>query len=84
MQRLHTSMRMLGSVFACALALAPAADLQGWNGSGWYVTGSAPLVAKPPATPAYILFDGPHDSQSGCALAYDRLYSPIGMCRSWT
>ena len=40
-----------------------------------------PLIAKPSTTPAYILFDGPHDSQSGCDLVYDRLYSPIGMCR---
>jgi hypothetical protein len=56
-------------------------DAQGWNGPGWYVAGSAPLEPQPAATPAYILFNGPHDSQSGCALVYDRLYSPIGMCR---
>lgn len=80
--------QILGPGFiACALcltlvlALAPAADSQGWNGAGWYVTGSAPLAPKPPATPAYTLFEGPHQSQSGCALVHDRLYSPIGMCR---
>jgi hypothetical protein len=56
-------------------------DAQGWNGSGWYVTSDAPPVAKPATTPAYILFDGPHDSKSGCALAYERFYSPIGICR---
>ena len=56
-------------------------DAQGWNGSGWYVTGGAPLIVKPATTPAYILFEGPHESQSGCALAYDRFYSPIGICR---
>jgi hypothetical protein len=58
-----------------------AADLQGWNGPGWYVTGSAPLGTKPPATPAYILFNGPHISGSECTQVYDRLYSPIGVCR---
>jgi hypothetical protein len=56
-------------------------DAQGWNGPGWYVAGSAPVAPKSAATPAYILFDGPHDSQGGCALVYDRLYSPIGVCR---
>jgi hypothetical protein len=56
-------------------------DAQGWNGPGWYVASSAPLAPQPSATPAYILFNGPHDSQSGCALVYDRLYSPIGICR---
>jgi hypothetical protein len=56
-------------------------DAQGWNGPGWYVTGSAPVAPKLPVTPAYILFDGPHDSQDGCALVYSRLYSPIGVCR---
>ena len=56
-------------------------DSQGWNGPGWYVAGSAPLAPKSPATPAYTLFHGPHDSQSGCVLIHDRLYSPIGVCR---
>jgi hypothetical protein len=83
MPRQHIPMRarLLGAAFA-ACALAPVtADLQGWNGPGWYVTGSAPLAPKSPATPAYILFHGPHDSGSACALVHDRLYSPIGVCR---
>jgi hypothetical protein len=54
-------------------------DAQGWNGPGWYVTGSAP--AQPKAAPVYILFEGPHVSQSDCVAVYDRLYSPIGICR---
>ena len=77
----NTLARVLSSGFiACALPVA-VADSQGWNGPGWYVAGSAPLAPKPPATPAYILFDGPHASGSECTLVYDRLYSPIGVCR---
>jgi hypothetical protein len=67
-------------VIACALAPDARADAQGWNGPGWYVSGAAP-VNTPPATPAYVLFDGPHVSQGDCMLVYDRLYSPIGVCR---
>ena len=84
----NTLQQILGpSVVACALtltfamALAPGVDPQGWDGAGWYVTSSAPLAPKPPATPAYTLFEGPHPSQSGCTLIHDRLYSPIGICR---
>jgi len=78
----NTLARVLGSGFAaCALVPIAVADSQGWNGPGWYVAGSAPLVTKPPATPAYILFDGPHASGSECTLVHDRLYSPIGVCR---
>ena len=74
--------RLLGSGFiACVLVPVAVADSQGWNGPGWYVAGSAPLAPKSPATPAYILFDGPHDSGSECTVVYDRLYSPIGVCR---
>jgi hypothetical protein len=73
--------RILGSLaIACVLAQAALADPQGWNGPGWYVSGSAP-VNIPPATPAYVLFNGPHVSQGDCALIYDRFYSPIGLCR---
>ena len=54
------------------------ADAQGWNGPGWYIT-SAP--EKSAAAPAYILFEGPHDLRSGCLDVYNRLYSPIGICR---
>lgn len=84
MKPLHTNAlaRVLGSSFA-VLALAPLAapDLQGWNGPGWYVTGSAAYGTKLPATPAYILFDGPHASGGECTRVYNRLYSPIGVCR---
>ena len=74
--------RLLGSAFiTCAVVPVAAADSQGWQGPGWYVTGSAPLATKPPATPAYILFDGPHASGSECTQVYDRFYSPIGVCR---
>ena len=68
---------------ACSFASQAEAlpDAQGWNGSGWYVTGSAPFTPKAAVTPEYVLFNGPHDSQNGCALVYDRLYAPIGMCR---
>jgi hypothetical protein len=73
--------RLCGSlVIACVLALDAMADAQGWNGPGWYVSGSAP-VNTPPATPAYVLFNGPHVSQGDCTLVFDRLYSPIGLCR---
>jgi hypothetical protein len=84
MKRLHINViaRVLGAGFvACALVPVAAADLQGWNGAGWYVTGSAPLAATSPATPAFILFNGPYASGSECTLVYDRLYSPIGVCR---
>ena len=70
-----------------ALALAGAAhaasipDAQGWNGPGWYITGSAPAGLLPVAAPNYILFEGPHPLQGECTAIYDRLYSPIGMCR---
>jgi hypothetical protein len=84
MKRLHISIAapLLGAGFiTCALVPVAAADLQGWNGAGWYVTGAAPLTTNSPATPAYILFNGPYASGSECALVYDRLYSPIGVCR---
>ena len=84
MKRLHINIAacLLGAAFvACALVPAAAADLQGWNGAGWYVTGSAPLATTSPATPAYILFNGPYASGSECTLVYDRFYSPIGVCR---
>ena len=56
-------------------------DAQGWNGPGWYVTGSAPPALQPVAAPNYILFDGPHALPGDCLQVYDRLYSPIGICR---
>jgi len=59
-------------------------DAQGWNGPGWYVTGSAPPALQPVAAPNYILFDGPHALPGDCLQVYDRLYSPIGVCRLLT
>jgi len=53
------------------------ANPQGWSGPGWYVTSAA----SPAPTQAYILFEGPHELQSGCVQAYDRFYSPVGICR---
>ena len=77
-----TLARVFGAgLIACALVPVAVADSQDWNGPGWYVAGSAPLAPKPLTTPAYILFNGPHDSGSECTLVYDRLYSPIGVCR---
>ena len=60
---------------AASAQTAPLADAQGWSGPGWYITDTA--------TPshAYILFEGPHAQQARCMEAYDRLYSPIGICR---
>ena len=46
MKRLHIGIAapLLGAGFiTCALVPVAAADLQGWNGAGWYVTGAAPL-----------------------------------------
>ena len=71
----------LAFVLAGTAHAATVADAQGWNGPGWYVAGSAPLAVELRATPAYILFNGPHTSGSDCALVYDRFYSPIGVCR---
>ena len=83
MKKMHFQAAVL--TLACVLAGAAHAgtgpDAQGWNGPGWYVAGSAPLAPKPPATPAYILFNGPLVSGSDCASVYDRFYSPIGVCR---
>jgi hypothetical protein len=56
-------------------------DVQGWNGPGWYISDSASSASGPPAAPATILFEGPHDLRSDCAAVCDRLYSPIGACR---
>ena len=68
-------------LIACGLAVGAQsdalADAQGWSGPGWYVTSAA----SPAPTQAYILFEGPHQLQSGCVEAYDRFYSPVGICR---
>jgi hypothetical protein len=65
----------LGCGLVVGAQSAVLADAQGWSGPGWYITNAA--------SPAHalILFEGPHELQSGCAQAYDRLYSPIGLCR---
>lgn len=84
MKRRHINLlvRALGAcLVACALAPVATADPEGWNGPGWYVTGSAPSEIKSSTTPAYILFNGPHSSLNACTLVYDRLYSPVGICR---
>lgn len=74
-------MLTLTCILAGAANAVASPDAQGWNGRGWYVTGSAPLAPQPVAAPNYILFEGPHALQSECLAIYDRLYSPIGICR---
>jgi hypothetical protein len=78
-------LRAVTLTFAFILAgethAASGPDAQGWNGRGWYITGSAPAELLPVAAPNYILFEGPHPLQGECTAIYDRLYSPIGMCR---
>jgi hypothetical protein len=64
---------------AAAPSLKP--DAQGWNGSGWYVTSVAYPGARSEDMPTYILFGGPYPLQNGCLEIYDRLFSPIGVCR---
>ena len=77
--------RAITWMFACLLAstahAAAIADAQGWNGPGWYITGSAPIASQPVAAPDYILFEGPHALPGDCAEVYARLYSPVGVCR---
>jgi hypothetical protein len=72
-------------IFACLVASTANAvavqDAQGWNGPGWYITGSAPIASQPIASPDYILFEGPHALRSDCADVYNLLYSPVGICR---
>jgi hypothetical protein len=68
-------------VIVCGRAIAAQSDVltdaQGWSGPGWYITSAASLAP----TETYILFAGPHALQSECVTAYDRYYSPIGICR---
>jgi hypothetical protein len=78
----RASLLIIGTLVANCCLMPPAnADSQGWNGPGWYVSGSAPPTLEPTASPAYILFEGPHVSRSDCIAVYDRLYSPVGICR---
>jgi len=72
---------MLGGLLASAAAPFPKADAQGWNGSGWYLTSAPYPGTRSEDEPASILFGGPYPLQDGCLEIYDRLYSPIGVCR---
>ena len=75
------------ALLAAACVLASAADVvagpdgQGWSGPGWCITGSAPPAPSSAAPPNYVLLEGPHKLQSDCLQMYERLYSPIGVCR---
>lgn len=87
MERSIRELKRTGAAAVGALVLvfplneSASADAQGWNGPGWYVSGSAPPGTELAKEPAYILFEGPHASQAGCLAEYDKLYSPIGVCR---
>lgn len=80
-------MRFLAGVlaFVCFLGIPVGAvaggDDQGWAGPGWYITGSARPAPPSAAAPDYVLLEGPHKLQGDCLQIYDRLYSPIGICR---
>jgi len=79
--RLPLIIPMLAFLLANIANAVAIPDAQGWNGPGWYITGSAPIVSQPVASSDYILFEGPHALRSDCAEVYDRLYSPVGVCR---
>jgi hypothetical protein len=79
--RFQAAMLTLACLLAGAANAGAAPDAQGWNGPGWYITGSAPLASQPVAAPNYILFEGPHALPAECLEVYDRFYSPIGICR---
>lgn len=72
---------LLFACFTASAAAAAGADDQGWGGAGWYITGSARPAPASAAAPDYVLLEGPHQLQSDCLQVYDRLYSPIGVCR---
>jgi hypothetical protein len=72
---------ILACLLGSAAAPLPKADAQGWNGSGWYLTNTIYPGTRSEDEPAFILFDGPYPLQNGCLEIYDRLYSPIGVCR---
>ena len=77
---LAVTITVLGCLLAGAAPL-PQPDAQGWNGSGWYVTSATSPAARSEEVPTFILFNGPYPLQNGCLEVYDRLYSPIGICR---
>jgi hypothetical protein len=64
-----------------ASATGPRSDAQGWGGPGWYISDTPMPAAALRTAPTTILFEGPHDARSDCIEMYDRLYSPIGICR---
>lgn len=72
---------ILACFFGSAAAPLPKSDAQGWNGSGWYLTSTIYPGTRAEDEPAFILFGGPYPLQNGCLEIYDRLYSPIGVCR---
>jgi hypothetical protein len=78
---LALSIPILACVFGSAAAPVPKPDAQGWNGSGWYLTNTRYPGKGSDNEPALILFGGPYPLQNGCLELYDRLYSPIGVCR---
>jgi hypothetical protein len=79
--RFHAVLLTLTYALAGSADAAPRPDAQGWNGPGWYITGSAPPASLPAAAPDYILFEGPHALAGECLDIYNRLYSPVGICR---
>ncbi len=79
--RFPTIKLTIACVFAGTANAGAAPDAQGWNGRGWYITGSAPPTPQPVVAPNYILFDGPHALPAECLDRYARFYSPIGTCR---
>jgi hypothetical protein len=72
---------ILACFFGSAAAPLPKADAQGWSGSGWYLTSTTYPGTRAEDEPAFILFGGPYPLQNRCLEIYDRLYSPIGVCR---
>jgi len=78
---LGLSIPVLACVFGSAAAPVPKPDAQGLNGSGWYLTNTTYPGKGSDNEPAFILFGGPYSLQNGCLEIYDRLYSPIGVCR---
>jgi hypothetical protein len=65
----------------CCAASGAQADAQGWDGPGWYISGTPSPATALLAAPTYILFKGPLMLQGDCIALYDRFYSPIGTCR---
>ena len=77
----HATMLTLACLMASAAGAVAAPDERGWDGPGWYITGAAAPAPPSAAAPDYVLLEGPHKLQGDCQKVYDRLYSPIGVCR---